>query len=396
MTYIAARKAIKASAKVCEKRGGEYVAYDRASFASTMRAWLPLAEEGDAQAQTYVGEAYEKLQTTAGGVSESPAGYSAAAQWYLRAAEQGHPSAAINLGNLFAQGMGVAQDNRMAQFWYERAAGLHSPRGAREDPTATSTSDAKTFTRKNRSNSRYQALIIGNNHYQTLPELDTAVDDAKAIANLLQDRYGFSVQLLVNATRFDVLSALHTLKENSGAETRALIYYAGHGELDRVNRRGHWLPIDALRDNSTNWISNVAITDLLNLLPARQLMVIADSCYSGMMSRSALGLLDNAMSNLERAELLHSLSSAKTRTVLTSGGVAPVIDGLGGKHSVFAKELIKVLSKNDSDLSGFELFSQIAPEVTAAAATVGFEQIPEYAPLKFSGHEAGDFVFRPI
>lgn len=60
MTYAAARQAIKTTAAQCEARGGEYVLFDRASRATTLKVWLPLAEQGDPEAQTYVGETYEK------------------------------------------------------------------------------------------------------------------------------------------------------------------------------------------------------------------------------------------------------------------------------------------------------------------------------------------------
>ena len=60
ITYLTARQAIKTSAQDCEIRGGEYVAYDRANYATALKVWLPLAEGGDPQAQTYVGEIYEK------------------------------------------------------------------------------------------------------------------------------------------------------------------------------------------------------------------------------------------------------------------------------------------------------------------------------------------------
>jgi len=114
LTYAAARKAVKISADECEARGGEYVAYDRASQASTLKVWLPLAQRGDAEAQTYVGEAYEK------GYGLSPDN-GAAAAWYLKAAEQGFPRAAIDLGNLFEQGLGLEKDPEMAKYWYRQA-----------------------------------------------------------------------------------------------------------------------------------------------------------------------------------------------------------------------------------------------------------------------------------
>jgi len=116
MTYVTARKPIKTSALECNIRGGEYVAFDRADHATSLRVWLEQAEAGDAQAQTYVGEIYEKAL----GV---PADYAAAARWYRRAAEQGFARAQINLGYLYENGLGVSKDRSEALRWYRRAAG---------------------------------------------------------------------------------------------------------------------------------------------------------------------------------------------------------------------------------------------------------------------------------
>src|SRR3974390_3263918 len=60
MTYLSPRTPVKSTASECEIRGGEYVAYDRANFATSLQVWLPKAKEGDPQAQTYVGEIFEK------------------------------------------------------------------------------------------------------------------------------------------------------------------------------------------------------------------------------------------------------------------------------------------------------------------------------------------------
>src|SRR3972149_6546439 len=60
LTFLTARRAIKTSSRDCEIRGGEYVAFDRSNYATALKIWLPLAKEGDASAQTYVGEIFEK------------------------------------------------------------------------------------------------------------------------------------------------------------------------------------------------------------------------------------------------------------------------------------------------------------------------------------------------
>jgi hypothetical protein len=93
LTYLGPRRPVKSTAQECEIRGGEYVSYDRADLATSLRVWLPLAQEGDKTAQTYVGEIYEK------GLGVQP-DYQLAAAWYRKAADQGYPRAQINLGHL--------------------------------------------------------------------------------------------------------------------------------------------------------------------------------------------------------------------------------------------------------------------------------------------------------
>lgn len=240
---------------------------------------------------------------------------------------------------------------------------------------------------------RYHALVIGNNDYRMLPALQTAVSDAERLAFMLREYYGFEVTLLLDATRYDILSALNRLRESLTDEDNLLVYYAGHGELDRVNQRGHWLPVDAEPDSSANWISNIAITDVLNAMSVGQLMVVADSCYSGTLTRNAVANLESGRDTEERIRLIQNMVAQRSRMVLTSGGLEPVLDSAGGVHSVFANALFQVLERNIGILAGQELFGLVLPRVVKAAEQADFRQVPEYAPIKFAGHESGDFFF---
>ena len=112
MTYLSRRQPARVSARQCRIEGGEYTD----PGAPALGIWLPQAEQGDAAAQTYVGEIYEK------GLGIPP-DYGAAALWYRKAAEQGSAPAAINLGSLYARGLGVPKDPQQALVWYARAAG---------------------------------------------------------------------------------------------------------------------------------------------------------------------------------------------------------------------------------------------------------------------------------
>lgn len=241
----------------------------------------------------------------------------------------------------------------------------------------------------------YHALIIGNNDYRTLPDLATPINDATALAGLLQRRYGFRTTVLMNADRYQILSALNTLRETLTPDDNLLIYYAGHGELDEVNQRGHWLPVDAERDSTANWIPTTAVTDIINIMRAKQVLLVADSCYSGALTRSSVGRLGAGMTADERLHWLRTMATRRSRTALTSGGLAPVMDAGGGRHSVFAKALLEVLETNGDTLDGQRLHREVAARVAYAAANLRFDQVPEYAPIRFAGHEAGEFFLVP-
>ena len=117
ISYLSPRLPIRTSAARCALRGGEYVAHDRADFRTALRVWLPQAHKGDPQAQTYVGEIYEKGLGT-------PASYATAASWYQLAANQNNSRAQINLGYLYESGLGVDRDLTRALNLYREASGF--------------------------------------------------------------------------------------------------------------------------------------------------------------------------------------------------------------------------------------------------------------------------------
>jgi caspase domain-containing protein/Sel1 repeat-containing protein len=240
----------------------------------------------------------------------------------------------------------------------------------------------------------YHALVIGNNEYQKMPKLKTAAEDAREVARILEKDYGFRVKLLVNATRYDILAALNDLRGKLTPEDNFLVYYAGHGELDEKNQRGHWLPVDAEPNSSANWISNVQITDVLNAMSVKQLLVVADSCYAGTLTRAANSQLAGGVTEEDRWRAMQSMARSKSRMVMTSGGVEPVLDSSGdGKHSIFAQTFVGLLKKNEGVLPGQALFNQLQLDIAAIAGRVEMQQVPQYAPIKYAGHESGDFFF---
>ena len=78
-------------------------AYEQKDYATALRLWRPLAEQGDAGMQALVGSMYHYGE----GI---PQDYAQAAAWYRKAADQGFAMAQVNLGVLYALGLGVRED----------------------------------------------------------------------------------------------------------------------------------------------------------------------------------------------------------------------------------------------------------------------------------------------
>jgi len=227
----------------------------------------------------------------------------------------------------------------------------------------------------------YYALVIGNNRYQNLRDLRSAVDDAKAISSLLEIDYGFNVELLENATRKDILQSLKRLRETARAKDNVLIYYAGHGSLDQAADEGYWLPVDAERDDDSNWLLTDRVTSQVKAMKAKHVMVVADSCFSGTITR--------AIKIEQRTpEWLSEIVKKKARTALTSGGLEPVLDTGSGNHSAFAHAFISLLEENNGVLDASQLFSQLRPKVM-----VNSTQTPQYGKIHMAGDDGGDFLF---
>jgi len=90
-------------------------AHGRSDYATALRLWRPLADQGNAEAQYALGFMYDRGQ----GV---PQNHAEAAKWWRLAADQGNTFAQYNLGALYDDGKGVPQNKAEALKWYHLAA----------------------------------------------------------------------------------------------------------------------------------------------------------------------------------------------------------------------------------------------------------------------------------
>jgi peptidoglycan/xylan/chitin deacetylase (PgdA/CDA1 family)/tetratricopeptide (TPR) repeat protein len=242
------------------------------------------------------------------------------------------------------------------------------------------------------------AVIIGVNDYQSWPKLRYAVNDANSIEETLVNRFGFQrdhIRKLLNgdATRQRIVQVLGDELSDSGKvqrEDRVFFFFAGHGAtrtLEDGRQIGFIVPVDADQANYySTAISMTTLREAADLIPAKHVYFVMDSCYSGLAMTRAAGAFAKDRSYLEE------ITRRPARQILTAGGAEQQVadDGPDG-HSVFTWALLQGL-EGQADLDGngvitaSELGAYISPIVSSFA-----RQTPTVGNLV--GSEGGEFIF---
>ncbi len=150
-------------------------AYKYGAYATALREWRPLAEQGNAKAQYNLGLMYRKGQGVPQDDAEAvgwwckaaeqgdaaaqnnlgvmykmglgvPQDYAEAVRWWRKAAEQGHANAQYNLGLMYKNGLGVPQDEAQGYMWFNLAASTFPPGEDRDQSVKNRDIVAKRMT----------------------------------------------------------------------------------------------------------------------------------------------------------------------------------------------------------------------------------------------------------
>ena len=229
---------------------------------------------------------------------------------------------------------------------------------------------------------RYYAVVIGNSSYANVSNLQTSVSDANAVASVLKSQYGFKTIVLSNASRGRMLAALNSLRKQLTSRDNLVIYYAGQGKTSRG--RGFWLPVDAQSGDQKSWISNEQVTNYIDAMQAKHVLVVADSVYSGTLSQSSIPRPITGSGR--NRSWFEAVANTKVRVAMSSGGDSPVAGS--DNHSVFSGAFLNALRAGQPVMQGAGLFQLIRQQANKALTARA-----RYAPIRFAGHEAGDFIF---
>lgn len=230
---------------------------------------------------------------------------------------------------------------------------------------------------------KYYALIIGISKYSDPDMIDLdgyPVQDAEKLAEILSERYTFekdNMTILKNPDRTKILRAFDNLNKIVSEFDNLLIFYAGHGYYDEDTELGYWLPADAEKDFTANWIYNDVLVANLRRIRSKHTLLISDACFSGSIFKTRALPQDAAAAYQKKYEL-------PSRKAITSGVLKTVPN-----KSVFFKYLADRLESNQEKyLSASQLFQDIEIPVANNSPNT-----PQYGVIQGVGDKGGDFIF---
>lgn len=221
-------------------------------------------------------------------------------------------------------------------------------------------------------------LVIGNDGYTNVPELEKARSDANALSDTLTD-LGFDVTKVLDATRRDMNRAIAGFTARLQPGDTALVFYAGHGvEIDGEN---YLLPIDIEAPNqaSEDFIKfeSIGLSDILLRVQstgARTTLMFIDACRDNPFAEST-GRSIGGTRGLARVT-----APEGTFVVFSAGARQQALDRLSGPdpdpNSVFTRILLPKLKEPNLELR--QLVSDVRVEVRDLALKQNHQQFPAY------------------
>ncbi len=209
------------------------------------------------------------------------------------------------------------------------------------------------------------ALIIANENYQDVMQVENALNDGEIMAQYCQKTLGIpnsNIHLVKDATLNNIKREVNLMRQIADAydgEASFIVYYAGHGIPDEKTNQAYLMPIDGFSSDLTTCYS---ISDFYNAfgdIPTQQTIIFIDACFSG----SARG-----------DEMLYAARGVKIKAKPgTPTGNTVVISSAQGdetaypyseqNHGLFTYFILKKLKESNGDITLGALFDYVKDNV---------------------------------
>jgi hypothetical protein len=238
------------------------------------------------------------------------------------------------------------------------------------------------------------ALVIGISKYRDAPEAEFAERDAQAVRRHLL-AMGYPEENIImltgdHSTKSTMEEKLEKwLPMNVGEKSTVFVYYSGHGAPDPESKEAYLVPWDGEPEAlaATAFPLSRFYKDL-NGLPARQVLVALDSCFSGAGGRSVLA--KGAKPLMTKIDT--SVPAGGKLVVFTASGPDQISGTLEAQgHGTFTYYFLKGLNGDAPSPGGPDhvtvgsLYGYLSHKVNAAAHRQEREQNPQLLPAAQSG-----------
>jgi branched-chain amino acid transport system substrate-binding protein len=254
--------------------------------------------------------------------------------------------------------------------------------------------------------SKSWGLVIGINNYGgQFPLLGNAVNDARAVGDMLEHVYGFDeVHRLFDAEANQAAIRqwlFDTARQAIGSNDRLIFFFAGHGTSLKSSGHpyGYLIPQDAKDGAYYTYLDMEELRRACGLISAKHILLILDCCFSGIAAVTARSTRSASPRIVDDA-YIQSITKRRAWQVLTAGTSDELAADSGSRpgHSAFTIALLDALQEGRADhnqdgiITASDVATYIKPEVSRATTRFGSTgQTPFFNYM--AGSEQGDFVF---
>ena len=244
----------------------------------------------------------------------------------------------------------------------------------RKSINATKQSDVDMNIPQNamQKNSNTFVVIIANEDYQRVSDVQYANNDGKLFAEYCQKTLGLPqnhVLVYNDATLGNMLGAVSRIKEIGEAyngKVNVVLYYAGHGIPDETSKDAYLLPVDGDGSSVRTCYKQSELYAELASIKAESIIVFMDACFSG--SLRGNGMLASARGVAIKAKKSNPIGNMVVFSAAQGDETAyPYKEQ---RHGMFTYYLLKKLQETKGEATLGEISDYVTSEVRKQSIVV--------------------------
>ncbi len=224
----------------------------------------------------------------------------------------------------------------------------------------------------NKQNDEMFAIIIANENYQKVAQVDCALNDGRTFQRYCQQVLGIpadNIHSIEDATYGQMMEEFNWLTRVAGVyegDAKIIVYYAGHGIPNENNKTAYLLPVDVSGDNTTAAFSLSKLYAQLGALNAKSVTLFMDACFSG--TQRGEGMLTSARAVAIETKAENPLGNMVVFSAAQGNETAYPYPEKG--HGLFTYFLLKKLKESKGNVDYGTLSDYIRKEVSRKSIVV--------------------------